>query len=98
MFEQYGKYLFEEEPDADKRKKRVKQITNGYDMGSKLDTWAKRLGNPHKRSVGKMTAKRQGGTQRRYAKSQPGGLLQRTATRRAVDKSTLNKHAGDHQI
>jgi hypothetical protein len=57
VFEQYGKYLFKEEPDADKRKKRVKQITNGYDMGSKLDTWAKHHGNPHERSVGKMTAK-----------------------------------------
>ena len=35
-------------------------------MGSKLDTWAKRLGNPHKRSVGKMTAKvaHNGGTLR----------------------------------
>ena len=36
IYEQYGAYLFREEPDASERRKWVKRITNGYDMGAKL--------------------------------------------------------------
>jgi hypothetical protein len=57
VYKQYGAYLFAEEPSMAERRKRVKQITNGYDMGAKLDSWATKHGNPHKRSVTHFTAK-----------------------------------------
>jgi hypothetical protein len=66
VYEQYGLHLFREVPDAAERRKRVKRMTNAYDMGAKLDSWAAQHTNPHKRSVNDMTAKvaHEGGTLR----------------------------------
>jgi hypothetical protein len=79
VYAQYGAYLFSEVPDPAERRKRVKRITNGYDMGSKLDHWATIHGNPHKRSVKDMVARvpHNGGTLRislagYYAEQQKG--------------------------
>jgi ribonuclease HI len=56
VFEQYGNYLFHEITDAEEIHRRMKMITNGYDMGSSLDAWARKFSNPHKRSVKDMVA------------------------------------------
>ena len=47
----YGAYLFAEIPDERERRKRMKGIINGFDMGSGLEAWAKQWGNPHDRRL-----------------------------------------------
>jgi len=56
IFRQYGDYLFAEERE-DVRKKRMKTIINGFDMGSAETAWEKKCGNPYKRSIREMEAK-----------------------------------------
>ena len=46
----YGEKLFKEE-EVKERRKRMKEITCGYDMDSGPDAWAKVHGNPHGRTI-----------------------------------------------
>lgn len=56
IIRQYGDYLFAEE-EEDVRRRRLKTIINGFDMGSAETAWEKKFGNPYKRSIRNMEAK-----------------------------------------
>ena len=47
----FGAYLWAEVDDVKERRSRMKMVTNGFDMDSKLDAWAKKFGNPHNRTL-----------------------------------------------
>ena len=51
ILEKCGAKLFPDEPDAKMRRANMKVVTNGYDMDSGVDAWAKKLGNPKNRSA-----------------------------------------------
>ena len=53
---QYGDHLFAEEGE-EVRRKRMKTIINGFDMGSAETAWEKKFGNPYKRSLRGVEAK-----------------------------------------
>ena len=51
ILEKCGVKLFPDEGDAKVRRANMKIVTNGYDMDSGVDAWAKKLGNPKGRSA-----------------------------------------------
>eukprot|EP00966_Prymnesium_polylepis_P107403 2486460-Prymnesium_polylepis.2 len=58
--DQYGEHLFEEE-DTETRRKRMKMIINGLDMGSSVTAWVKNFGNPYGRNIRNVRIRLPGG-------------------------------------
>ena len=51
IYEKFGGFLFKEETDGDARRRMIKSICNAFDNDAGIDSWQKKHGNPHNRSL-----------------------------------------------